>query len=85
MRCDGLPDPSSLPSLNSYRNRWLDMGREQRPSMQRLVSRAPELGRVIRDLDDLLEDTRDIEAKLVAQLFEVSQLDESIGATYLTT
>ena len=51
--------------------------------MQRLVSRAPELGRVIRDLDDLLEDTRDIEAKLVAQLFEVSQLDESIGA-YLT-
>jgi hypothetical protein len=53
--------------------------------MQRLVSRAPELGRVIRDLDDLLEDTRDIEAKLVAQLFEVSQLDESIGATYLTT
>ena len=71
MRCDGLPDPSSLPQLNAYRNRWMDVGDEQRPSMERLGQRAPELGRVIRDLDDLLEDTRDIKPNLVAQLYQV--------------
>ncbi len=72
MRCDGLPDPSHLPQLNAYRYRWIDISQTTEPSMERLLSRAPELNQVLHDLNDLLENTHDIPQKKVQQLSQVA-------------
>ncbi len=68
MRTDGLPDPGHLPQLNAYRYRWIENSENTEPSMERLLSRAPELNQVLHDLNELIENTHDIPAKQVQQL-----------------
>ena len=74
MRTDGLPDPGHLPQLNAYRYRWMENSENTEPSMERLVSRAPELNQVLHDLNELLENTHDIPLKQVQQLCLVGPL-----------
>lgn len=71
MRCDGLPDPTHLPQLNAYRYRWIENSSASEPSVERLLSRAPELFQVLHDLNELLENTHDITPKKVQQLCQV--------------
>lgn len=71
MRCDGLPDPCCLPQLNTYRSRWIESSVSVKPSMRRLLHRAPEISRVLCDLDDLLQDHRGVRVQLIDQLYDV--------------
>ncbi|XP_046438906.1 dynein axonemal intermediate chain 7 homolog [Daphnia pulex] len=68
MRVDGLPDPGHLPQLNAYRYRWIENSENTEPSMERLLSRAPELNQVLHDLNELIENTHDVPMKQVQQL-----------------
>ena len=59
LRCDGLPDPTNLPLLHEYVNRWSDASLATEASINRLTSRLPELNQVICDVDQVLERPHD--------------------------
>ncbi|KAK4286942.1 hypothetical protein Pmani_039976 [Petrolisthes manimaculis] len=61
MRCDGLPDPTSVPEMNRYLSLW--RGDPDSASLQGALAKTDQVIHVISELEQVMEETRDATEK----------------------